>query len=243
VLLTVRTAIVASVVFALAAVPAMSGALTIDDWVLGVLVDTSPGDAHETRLFSQPSSPFELSHEATVAPSTSSASYNIEYSQTFGQFLIESSQTALGGPFGTSATAKAAGTIWLTADAPIAVSVDASYTYDLPPVSMFAQLRFVVRLLDDPEVIFLGGSQSDDSWTGEGAAGTLTMDDSTILPAGLTYMIQYNMKVTTFGGPQNAIGTGDGYIDFTLQAVPEPATAILLLCALPLLRHRRRERQ
>ncbi len=220
--------------------PADGAALTIQDWSLATQVNTWPPGATETAASFAPTTPFQTTHFSTLDSSWSQADYDITYSSTFGSFLIESSQNALGGPFGSSAHTKAVGTLFVTADAPLAISVDASYTYALPPVTMNAQLRFVVRPLDDPEVVLFGSSQSDHSFTGEAASGILTLNDSAVLPGGLTYMIQYEMHVSTGGGPITTFGTGDGYINFTMEVLPEPATAALLICTLPLLWHRRR---
>jgi len=219
---------------------AHAAGLTIQDWSLGAQVNTWPPGATETTASFEPETPFQTTHLATLDSSWTQADYAIAYSGTLGSFLIESTQNALGGPFGTSATTQASGAVFFTTDAPLSISVDAEYTYDLPPVSMFAQLAFVVRLADDPTVVVFGSSQSDNSFTGEGAAGTFTLSETTVLPAGQAYLLRYDMEISTSGGSIITFGTGAGHVDFTMEVLPEPATAMLLLCALPLLRHRRR---
>jgi len=235
-----RAILIAGVLFVCAPSAANGAALTFDDWVLGVLVSTTSPDAHEARTFGLRPSPFLDAHQTAAPPSTSSATYDIEYSQTFGEFLIETSLNALAGPFGTSVDTEASGSIFFAADAPIAITIDAAFNYDLPPASMFAGLSFAIVDLDNPHPVLFGVSDGDVSWTGEGASGTLTLADGVVLPADRPYLLMYHMRVSTSGGPITAFGTGDGYMDFTLDVVPEPSTVLLLLCALPLFRHRRR---
>jgi len=214
--------------------------LTIQDWLIAAQVHTSPFGSTDTADSGQPESPFQQTLVATVPPSSASATHDIEYAQSFGRFLIESSQSALGGPFGTSARTQASGTIWFTADAPIAFAMEAAFTYNLPPVSMLAHLSFRVQDVGLPgNPVILGALDIEHTFVGEPASGTLAFDESAVLPAGHSYMVTYLMRISTEGGPFNAFGTANGHVNFTLDLLPEPATAILLLCALPLLRHRR----
>ncbi len=235
-----RAVICAVCVVVTAASSASATSFTIDEWAMGTIVNVSPGNDRDVDGNSQAQSPFQTTHYASVPPSFVQADYDIAYSQTFGRFLIESSITALGGPFGTSTNAEAIGTIVVSADAPLAITLDGSFNYNLPPVSMTTILSFRVVDIDDPVPALFDESRWDTSWTGEGAAGTLAFNNATTLPGGHTYWITYRMSIDTGGGPQTTVGTGDGYLDFTLQIVPEPATATLLICALPLMRHWRR---
>ncbi len=230
----------AASLFALVSVPASAASFTLEQWDLGVSVDLFPGTERDVDGTSQLQTPLQTTHFATVPPSWASATYDIEYSQTSGRFLIESSQNALGGPFGTSVHTQASGSFIFTVDAPIAITLDAAFDYDLPPVSMGVFLSFRLLDVDDPETVLFGAGAADNAFTGEGASGTLAFADAAVLPGGHTYGIMYIMRISTGGGPITAFGTGDGYIDFTLQVVPEPATALLLICALPLMRHWRR---
>ncbi len=234
-----RTAIHAATLVVLAASSVSAASFTVDQWALGPILSRSSPYQRVEQTDSQARSPFQDTHMVSIPPSSVQAEYDFHYSQSFGRFLIESSINALGGPPLTSTRAQAIGTIVVSTDDPLATTLDASFDYVLPPVSMDAGVWFRVYDADDPGPLLFGGAQSDTSWTGEGAAGTITFNDATVLPGGHTYWIQFGTDVNTSGGPQNAIGAGNGYIDFTLQALPEPATATLLLCALPLLRHRR----
>jgi len=220
---------------------ATAAELTIDQWALGTLVHTSPLGSHIIDASYAPVTPFQTTHLSTVPPSTALATCDIAYGQTFGRFLIESSHNALGGPYGTSATTTTAGSVYFTADAPVAFVMSAAFTYDLPPVNMSTVLEFRLKNVAAPpasNVFYVGDYRF--SHVGEAATGTLAVSESVILPAGHSYRLDYLTRISTSGGPFDAIATGNGYVNFSLDLLPEPATATLLLCALPLLRHRRR---
>ncbi len=119
--------------------------------------------------------------------------------------------------------------------------VTGSYDYDLPADGTVAYLEFGAFSFD-PFEIFLDRGERADSFDGH-AVGTLTFDETVLLPAGDTYQLDYQFRIESIAGASGQIGTGDGFIEFTLNAVPEPATLFLLpWAALGLYASRRRRR-
>jgi len=214
--------------------------LTIDSWFLMARAITSP-NGYDDDVSYAPVSPFQDTHYAAADSSWAQADYDSEYAQSFGRFLIGVSHSALGGPFGTSTVTDTVGIISFTTDAPLAIVMDASFTYDLPPVNMSTGVGFqVVNIDTTPSTILFTFSESQWSNVGEPASGALTVAESVVLPAGHSYRILYTAGISTSGGPITAFATGSGHVNFTMDLLPEPATATLLLCARPLLWHRRR---
>ncbi len=78
------------------------------------------------------------------------------------------------------------------------------------------------------------------SHEGEGVGG-VTLDASTVIPAGETYSIGYRISLETQGFPEaGATGTAISDVTITISAVPEPAAALLLAFGAPAALARRR---
>ncbi len=72
------------------------------------------------------------------------------------------------------------------------------------------------------------------------ASGTLSFDGSVMLPAGGLYRFLAVLDADNFDEDSAGIYDANGFANISIRPVPEPASALLLLPTLALLRHRRR---
>jgi len=103
----------------------------VDQWFLDCIVHDAATGEHVSEGFWTVQNPLQDSHLATLGQSTAQASYDLAWWDTNGTFLIESTQTAEGVPTSLLFTT-AAGYIYLTPSADLTLTIDASWTYDLP---------------------------------------------------------------------------------------------------------------
>jgi len=131
------------------------------------------------------------------------------------------------------------GITFTSADTDLLVSVRAEYHYDFPADLMIADLRVGGFLLDPTEVIFAGIDHYSTTFGGPGA-GTLSIDDTFLVPAGETFRIGYLVDISASLNSAGSLATGNGFIELDITPIPEPAAVAPLLAALLWLRPRRR---
>ncbi len=131
--------------------------------------------------------------------------------------------------------------IFFLADEPIRVTINGSLTYSHTPGDDTG-IRFGASVRDT--------TTNDDlsSQTEQGgnlyllpSAGTLNIAGEAILDAGVIYRLQFVIDSSNTGDlPPTGTLDASGYLNFAITPVPEPATAMLLLAAAPILLRRRR---
>lgn len=195
-----------------------SASFTVDDWFLGCRVDP-PGDPLETVFFSTVTNPFRDSHSVTIGPSAAEAAYDFVWTELMDSFRIDASHSAFDVNSSTLCSFSS-GVMHISPTADLELHVTGSYDYDLPADNTVATMEFRVagHLLE---------FERADSFDGH-VVGTLEFENSIVLPADATYQIQYLFRIQSFAGGSGQIGTGDGFIEFTLNTVREPATPSLL---------------
>jgi hypothetical protein len=213
-------------------------AFSVDDWFLSCMAAETASGGHDSVFFVTVQNPFVDWHTASFNNSSAYASYNFSWNDQFGTFSIQSSQQAEGlsssGVFTTGS-----GGIVLNPSVDLLLNVQGAFDYDLPADFMMAVFSF--GIWDPVEgVDIFGVGDSAETFPGQPSSGTLLLEGGAVIPAGHTYELYYNMELDTFSGTQGYMATGDGGLTFTLTALPEPATLLLLapaLLALPRRRH------
>ncbi|MBI5763602.1 MAG: PEP-CTERM sorting domain-containing protein [Planctomycetes bacterium] len=119
------------------------------------------------------------------------------------------------------------------------MTVDASYNYNLTGPNLYTDLVVGASIVEGelwPEVFSI--NRVADTFVSYPAAGTFSISHQATLLAGHQYLIGYSMRILALGNT-GAVGTGDGYVHFTLTPVPEPSAILPLALATMLLRRRR----
>lgn len=210
---------------------------TVEQWSLSTLVETSGNyDQHSNFTVMNP---FDGILEARISPSFARAYFAWSWLAESGQFNTEISQNALDSQPGYDTAISARIRVMTLAD--VILRSQGSYTYNLPPEDLTIDVQVTYRDLGsptNPSVILSGFF--DDSFFG-GVAGTETFDNQVMLPAGRRFDIILTCRMLG-GGGSNSIGTGAGFVNLSLIAVPEPATASAMVIGALILARGRRDR-
>lgn len=224
-----RTACLAVVLLFASKNTALASLFTVDQWSVGVGVlgefPYSDGDSSDIV-----SNPFVESFQAIDRASFATASFNFSWNDSSGSFLIDGSHRCVAqnpppypGAVGSELCGASAG-IYFTTTADLLMSVDAAFDYNLAGPNLFSRIDFSVypeSSVDPVDPVFVSGAH-DDTYTHYPASGTLRITGQAIVPAGQTYIFNFQQLMIAKHNT-GAIATGDGYLHFTLQEVPEPA--------------------
>ena len=199
---------------------------TIDDWSLstGIVAPFPDGDGSN---FNTLMNPFQDSHSGTVRLSSAITSFDFAWDDSSGRFLIDFAHQLQQGDASISFSS---GGISITPTVDLEISIQAEYDYHLPASSILTEIRFAVVDID-PEGLGTLFSRSDAEATtiASQATGTLTLDESFIMPAGRTWLMGFGAEIENLSGSTGLIATGSGFMDIQITPIPEPATASLLL--------------
>jgi len=210
----------------------------VTQWDLGTGVQaTFP---HGAGVFSQTvTNPFISNHLAIDGNSSASTTYNVTWDDRFGDFLVEVTHRAADvDP--ASLRSISDGLIYVTANTDLLISINGIYSYSLPVDPMEAEFDMTVFDPSPPYDSPIGfANLYNTSVDGAPASGSFPIGGQAILPAGHTWLIRYTMELFTYYGYSGQIASGDGYLHFTLQAVPEPAALGLLALGGAMIRRRR----
>ncbi len=212
--------------------------IVIDNWnlVTGVAY-TNGGDAHISTVVQNP---FVGVYAASgPGPTTALSTYNISWTTDNADFLIQGSHQAVGADPSLLQVGSEGG-IYFTTTADLLLNVDAAYDYNLAGPHLFTELFTFLNTRDggDWPAVF-GTNRTADTFTSYPSAGAFSMNYEIPLLAGHQYLMGYSMRILAYNNT-GAVGTGDGYIHFTLQEVPEPATFFTFI-PVALMRRRRVE--
>jgi len=210
---------------------------TVQEWGLTSGLFNYATSEHASETFTLVQNPFHSSHAVSLGSSASAASYDFTWADQYGYFLVQSTQQAEGVPT-SQLTTWSSGGIYVTPSENLTLSIDASWTFDLPAWYMDTTLGVRVRGATSHLVLFSETTGGQTSYPG-GLAGTVTIrPDPIILPAGETWVLSYGMGIYNDSHVATCIATGNGYVNF--QITPEPTTAGLFVFGAPLLAGRRR---
>ena len=199
----------------------------IDEWFLGTVVRDFTSGASDGEVSGIVQNGFMESHFASLPPNgLTFAETSFGFSWTdrgFGDFLIQASHAAENLD---NLRTQSSGNIIFTTTVDLRMDIDASYTYDVG--DKMVRLNFNIIQQDPVEILF-AASERGGAAVFEPPAGTLTIQqDDLLVPAGHTYAINYLIDIITFGDPPDTIGTGSGFIHFSIEPVPEPSTLFLV---------------
>lgn len=216
--------------------PAQADVLSVSSWSLATGVG-SAGDGIG-GLFEVVENPFSASQYFEYGPSAGSTAYtayNFAWSDSGGDFLIQASHRAEDYDVRSSSN----GFIRFTSIVDLLLTVEGSYTYDLPGGPMVVRVAVTAYDALTHDELFSQGF-NDNTFLEGHAEGSVPLQGQALLPANREISFNYTMHIDTLGST-GLIGSGDGFVHFTLQPIPEPsALALLLLTALAV---RRRPRQ
>ncbi|RIK55687.1 MAG: hypothetical protein DCC63_18790, partial [Nitrospira sp.] len=139
-------------------------------------------------------------------------------------FLIEGSHVASDA---NRTRSLSAGNIFITPAVDLLLSATGRYDWDLTTDAMAVTYALLV---DDPmtQEYFFAQGDSHTTFLDGPAAGTYLIDGQAVLPAGREIRISYFFILDAFEGNSGLLATGEGFIQWTLAPVPEPATLALL---------------
>lgn len=184
----------------------------------------------------QMENPWSASHSASLGISFAAASYNFAWSAAGGSFHIAGSNGAAGNPVLLFSVAE--GAITIDTMSPYLLNLEGLYHYQLASGDREARLNIRVRDLTLGQSLY-SHTSSAVPITGDPATGTFHQMQELTLTPGHRFSLSYFMALDSYSGSPNVVSTGDGFVQFTLTAIPEPASAVLLALGLPWLRRRR----
>ncbi len=215
--------------------------LTIPQWEVGAGVFDSLTDESDSQISVVVVNPLQIVFDAQLGASTATASLDYAWQPDAGAgtFRLDGVLEAQGSAQRFSSAA--GGAVWVQGSVDLILGIDASFSYFMPPGDREAHLNFVVLTVNPSSVVY-ANEQRALRMIGDPPTGTFMIDDQILLSAGSIFRLRHDMSLINFGGSPDLLSTGNGYINFTLEPVPEPSSACLAACGLALLLRKRRSR-
>ncbi|NUQ47074.1 MAG: hypothetical protein HUU22_13700 [Phycisphaerae bacterium] len=210
--------------------------IVVTSWVLGVSVRDSATSQMQSRVINQVQNPLDATHTAMLGISYATGTYDFAWTAAGGGFNIASSNGAAGNP--VHLFSSSSGLVVMTTTSAYRLDVDALYAFHLLGGDREAMLSLLIGDGTTGQTLF-NGTWISAPVTGDPAIGTFTIQRSFDLEPGHTYGVNYWMRVDSYSGSPSVLATGDGYVNFTLTPIPEPASVALFAFALPALLRRR----
>ena len=232
--------LVASAAFFIGLTPTVGGSFTLEQWTLSTRVQDFSSGKSDVNISDVVQNPFQLTQSVAInnGLTTATTTYDFSWHDTFGTFLIQAAHEAEDIDFSTLFSRSTGGFV-IAASQDLQIAIDAEYTFLAPAPLFHVRLSMDVIDLADNSALFFGLEEGGPAFLGP-PAGTLSIQDTVLVPAGSTYILGYEMLLQTFASGTDVIATADGNIAITLQTVPEPATlSLLIFGSLVLLRRRR----
>jgi len=228
---------IAAIVALVMTQPVRANAFTVEQWSLSTRVETSGNyDQHSNFTIMNP---FDGVLESRISPSFARAHFAWSWLAESGQFNTDITQNALDSSPGYDTEITTRVRVMTLAD--VTLRSQGLYTYNLPPEDLTIDVEVTYRDLglSNPEIMLSGFF--DESFFG-GVAATETFDNQALLPAGRRFDIIVISRLRSSGGGSNSIGTGAGFVNLSLTAVPEPSTAVAMIIGVLTLARGRRGR-
>lgn len=229
-----RSVFIVLAVIAYAQAGAQANSFEITSWSLGAgIVDSTGGVSAGSETVENP---FDAQDWVQRGASSARTDYDFAWHASFGQFLVEASHVAFDGNGGTRSAS--VGSIHITPSVDLLLTATGSYDYDLPGSAM--QVSHGIDVYDDNTQIAAWGA-FDHTFLNGPTSDTFNWSNQTVLPAGHQIQILYGTYLDAFGS-SGFLASGEGFIHFTLQPVPEPSTLLPLALGALMLRRRRLRR-
>lgn len=226
------------VVMAVLAIPRFAQAdFVVSSGIFRVGVVNSANSTNNVHTLSQIENPWSASHSASLGISFAAASYDFAWSPAGGSFLISGSNAAAGNPVNLFSACE--GSIIIETTSPYLLNLEGLYNYQLASGDREARLNIRVRDVTLGQSLYSHTSTARPI-TGDPATGTFQQMQELTLTPGHRFSLSYFMALDSYSGNPNVVSTGDGFVQFTLTAIPEPASAALVALGLPRLRRRAR---
>ena len=205
------------------------GAIVVDRWDMVTGVVDSPGQEFDFAEVVE--NPFEATHDVLYASSHAHTDFDFTWTGTTGAFDLQVKHAAAGvDPSLLEAVSSGYMDIAVTTDT--LLDMNYSIGYNLPRTLTTFDVTFAVGFYDENDNYtgLFGRGCHADTLLQSPVEGTCSADGEVLLPAGMTYRINYMARNNTFG-PIGGLATDSGDLQFTLQKVPEPTGlgAILLM--------------
>ncbi|QDV89465.1 hypothetical protein RAS2_05330 [Phycisphaerae bacterium RAS2] len=166
-----------------------------------------------------------FSQAATIPPSYSSGTYDVSWSGEVAHFQSTIDHRLQGFRGGLSSS----GGIRVRPAVDSIVTLSGTWTYNHYP-ALLGTTSFHLQA----GAVGSGSDLWSDSGTGGTGHllppfGTFNLSGSALLQAGVLYSLGYSITTSSFDAPPaSALWLGNGFIDITVNPVPEPATAALV---------------
>ncbi len=200
---------------------------------------SGPSSIQDSDSITSISNPLLQSSTAQLGNNIASSTYDYNWIEDIGvgDFKSIVSQQMLESVRVSTATRQQ---IFIETDVDLIVTFDGSIDYSHTPGDE-TQFLFGMSVRDvlTTEVFF---TQSFEGGNADllPASGTLAVSGETIIPAGGLYRLQVALSADNFDEDSAGIYDANGFANISIRPVPEPASALLLLPTVALLRYRRR---
>lgn len=193
------------------------------------------GVGSDTRVETIVSNPHQGTYFASMGNSTAFSSINAAWdADGFFDFLIEGVYADQGS---TSGFSRSSSSIYLVPAVDSLLTIDAEFNYALGSGDRRSTLSVGVYHVGVGSVF--SSIQRGLPIGGDPPIGTLTLNDTILLEAGVHYDFGGLMEISSFSGSPTNLSHADGHLRLSIAPIPEPATLTLLLIVAPALRKRR----
>lgn len=218
-------------------VPRAFAQIGVSDWFLSTFVQNfSPPSQQDAQSFATVSNPFLDSHTAALGSGTAMGAYEFSWTGDNALFRIE---TELVDPNvgNTRYVTAASGSIVFATTSDGRAILNGEYSYNLPGQGFEVICGLSVYQLGTASDVLRDSGQAD-TITSPSGTGIIDLSASAMLAAGHQYLINYSIRIDAFGN-SGVLATTNGFLQLTLEPIPEPATVGLIGLTAILYRRRR----
>jgi len=216
----------------------------VDAWSLDVVINDGNQSPMVTgALFNNLVNPLVDTHSTSqITGAIATAAYNFNWSNISGNFHTDCSLVGTGYPNANAniQTVVCEGKIRITSSVDALLSLDAHMDFALGPGDREANAGWIVRPLPNSTVLYAQTHSAQPAF-GDPASGA--WDDHAVmtLNAGQQYLLEYGFGVASYpgSGTQSQLSHASAFVNFHLDAVPEPVALAPMAIAALLLRKRR----
>ena len=230
---------IAVLLFVVAAAKAHAGFTIISQELLNSVNESGPTGSEDADWIVDILNPLQTTSTAQVGENIASSTYDFSWLEDIGigDFNTTFSHQMRNSPGIRTVTSI---TLIIETDAELRVSYSGLLDYSHTPGDE-TQFLFGTSILDvDASSLFFSQTMEGGNADLLPASGQLELNAEVILPADRTYFFSLTLDADDLAEPNPGIYDANGFANISIRPVPEPASALLLLPVLGLLRHRRR---